>query len=26
MAKHPTAVAGRVLILPTVEHSWETDD
>jgi len=26
MAKHPTAVLGRVLILPTVEHSWERED
>ncbi|KRB39022.1 YciI family protein [Microbacterium sp. Root180] len=23
MAKHPTALAGRVLILPTVELPWE---
>ena len=26
MAKHPTAVAGRVLILPTVELPWESED
>jgi hypothetical protein len=26
MAKHPTALAGRVLILPTVELAWEGDD
>ena len=26
MAKHPTATAGRVLILPTVELSWEGED
>lgn len=25
MAKHPTAVLGRILILPTVEHPWEQD-
>ncbi|MDY0911014.1 YciI family protein [Microbacterium sp. CFBP9034] len=26
MAKHPTAVLGRVLILPTVALSWESAD
>jgi hypothetical protein len=26
MAKHPTAVAGRVLILPTVPLPWEQQD
>ena len=26
MAKHPTASAGRVLILPTVELSWDDGD
>ena len=26
MAKHPTAVLGRILILPTVELSWEEAD
>lgn len=25
MAKHPTALAGRVLILPVVNHAWEVD-
>lgn len=25
MAKHPTAVAGRVLILPTVKLPWEDE-
>lgn len=26
MAKHPTAVAGRVLILPVVKLPWESED
>ncbi|MFH8249644.1 YciI family protein [Microbacterium sp. B2969] len=26
MAKHPTAVLGRVLILPVVKLPWEQDD
>ena len=26
MAKHPTAVAGRVFILPAVKLPWENDD
>lgn len=26
MAKHPTAVAGRILILPTVRLPWEQAD
>lgn len=26
MAKHPTALAGRVLILPVVNHAWEEQD
>jgi hypothetical protein len=26
MAKHPTAVAGRVLILPVVKLPWENDE
>jgi hypothetical protein len=26
MAKHPSAVLGRILILPTVKLPWETED